>query len=136
MPTTTNDSFVSGVIVALGYFIRVQRQKAGEAETNMEMVCGRAAMESLFASMATRSEKEAKPDLAVLRPFAVFKWLLTPQEAATSKEWVSVALGSAPKEQPKRSSGLLASSSGEQKRKKNKPADAAAAAAFVGTLFD
>ena len=74
--------------------------------------------------------------MTLLRPFGIYTWLLTEDDANKVKEWVALAVGSVPKEPSKRSSASLASSSGDPVRKKKPASDADAAAAFVDSLFE
>lgn len=99
IPRTATDPFTSKLILAMANFARAKASNEGGGD---EEVCGKEAVEVMFAKVAAAVQAHKSPSLESLRPLGMYKWLLAPKQQTQLKEWTASAMKGVEVEAPKK----------------------------------
>lgn len=134
VPKNSTDPFTAKVVAAFGSFVREKVE--GEGGVQVELV-GKAAIDHKFATVADLVEKKSKITLEHLKPFGVYKWLLSPEQQAAHQEWLSLCMVAVPTAAPKKTLAFQGRAVGgaQGSSAKKRKTDAESSLEFVDSLF-
>ena len=92
LPETRGNAFLGKVVGQMAFFMRLSSPGSAGSGDPSEIV-GREATVELFKKVEAEVRAKKAQDLQSLKPFEVYQWLLTAEEAKKTKEWVSAVVG-------------------------------------------